>query len=102
MLCIVERLWHLLAFINRVIGRNVLGHGLTMSWLFVAFEESMYGVLSYYLNYVVQFADCSTDRIFCMSHYDLDIWHTKLEIHRVNAEGIYLYTSKVLQTLVEK
>ena len=25
MLCIVERLWSLLAFINRVLGRNVLG-----------------------------------------------------------------------------
>ena len=52
-----------------------------MSWLFVALEESMLGVLSYYLNFIVPFADCSTDRIFVMYHCDLDIWRTNLKIH---------------------
>ena len=47
----------------------------------------MKGVLSYYLNYIVPFADCSTDRIFVMSHCDFDIWRTNLKIHRVNARG---------------
>ena len=28
-------------FINRILGRNVQGHGLDMSWLIVALEESM-------------------------------------------------------------
>ena len=50
-----------------------------MSWLFVALEESMKGVLSYYLNYIVP--------VSVMSHCDLDIWRTNLKIHRVNARG---------------
>ena len=28
-------------FINRILGQNVQGHGLDMSWLIVSLEESM-------------------------------------------------------------
>ena len=73
MLCIVERLWPLLAFINRVLGRNVLGHGLTMSWLF--------------LNYIGHLHIVALTAFCVMSHCDLDIWRTNLKIHRVNARG---------------
>ena len=34
-----------------------------MSWLIVALEESMQGVLSYYLKYIVPFANSSTDPV---------------------------------------
>ena len=51
-------------FINRILGRNVQRHGLNMSWPIFAFRQSMSGVLSYYLNYILQFADSSIDRIF--------------------------------------
>ena len=110
MLCIVERLWPLLAFINRVFGRNVLGHGLTMSWLFVALQPSIWSkrpgtwindVLAFCrvkrkyvgcieLLFKVYRAICrfSTDSPFSvLSHCDLDLLRTDLKIHRVNARG---------------
>ena len=58
-----------------------------MSWLFVALEESMYD----YLNYIVPFADSRTDRIFVMSHCDLDIWRTYLEFTGLMHEALPIY-----------
>ena len=62
-----------------------------MSWLFVALEESMQGVWNYYLNYIVPFADSRTDRIFVMSHCDLDIWCTFLKFTGLMHEALPIY-----------
>ena len=70
---------------------NVLGHGLTMSGLFVALEESMWGVWNYYLNCIVPFADSRTDRIFVMSHCDLDIWRTNMKFTGLMHEALPIY-----------
>ena len=51
-------------FINRILGWNIQGHKLNIYWLIVALEDSMWGVFSYYLKYIVPFADSSTDPHF--------------------------------------
>ena len=55
-------------------------------------------MLMYYLNYIVKFADSSTDRTFCLSHCHLDIWLTELTLMKIYYSILYVtivYNSKL-------
>ena len=54
----------------------------------------MYGVLSYYLDYILQFEVLTLTEFSYLSHCDLAIWHTDLKIQRVAGRGTANMPSK--------